>query len=116
MHSSISINLCFSFLICISILQGKTYTALKLTQPDTIIILRHRIYERLANRWTEAASEEFEAVVNRGSAKMETIDKRQVKYSDTFLMILLKFENVTFRINTPKNYNLIQKITPVFSY
>uniref|UniRef100_A0A1I8EAZ1 Phlebovirus glycoprotein G2 fusion domain-containing protein n=2 Tax=Wuchereria bancrofti TaxID=6293 RepID=A0A1I8EAZ1_WUCBA len=62
---------------------GKTYTAVKLTQPDTIIILRHRIYERLASRWTEAASEEFEAVVNKGSAKMETIDKRQMEIRTT---------------------------------
>ncbi|MCP9262203.1 hypothetical protein DINM_005490 [Dirofilaria immitis] len=43
--------------------EGKTYTAVKLTQPDTVIILRHRIYERVSNRWTEAASEEFEAVL-----------------------------------------------------
>ncbi|VDK54387.1 unnamed protein product [Gongylonema pulchrum] len=57
---------------------GKSYTAVKLNQPDTIIVLRHRIYERASSRWSEAASEEFEAVVNKGSAKMETIDKRKV--------------------------------------
>ncbi|VDK85913.1 unnamed protein product, partial [Onchocerca ochengi] len=62
---------------------GKTYTAVKLTQPDTVIILRHRIYELVSNRWTEAASEEFEAVVNKGSAKMETIDKRQMEIRTT---------------------------------
>lgn len=65
-------------------LQGKVYKALKLTQPDTVIILRHRIYERVSNRWAEAASEEFEAVVNKGSAKMETIDKRQVQINYHF--------------------------------
>lgn len=43
-----------------------------------IIILRHRIYETVANGWAVTASEEFEAIVNKGSAKMETIDKRQV--------------------------------------
>ncbi|VDN08265.1 unnamed protein product [Thelazia callipaeda] len=62
---------------------GKSYTAVKLNQPDTVIILRHRIYERVTNHWAEAASEEFEAVVNKGSAKMETIDKRKMEIRTT---------------------------------
>ncbi|EFO14024.2 hypothetical protein LOAG_14500 [Loa loa] len=72
---------------------GKIYTAVKLTQPDTIIILRHRIYERVANQWAEAASEEFEAVVNKGSAKMETIDKRQMEIRTTTGRVIREMSN-----------------------
>ncbi|VBB33359.1 unnamed protein product [Acanthocheilonema viteae] len=72
---------------------GKIYTAVKLTQPDTVIVLRHRIYERISNRWTEAASEEFEAVVNKGSAKMETIDKRQMEIRATTGRVIREMSN-----------------------
>uniref|UniRef100_A0A915PQ05 Uncharacterized protein n=1 Tax=Setaria digitata TaxID=48799 RepID=A0A915PQ05_9BILA len=72
---------------------SKTYTAVKLTQPDMIIILRHRIYERVTNQWAEAASEEFEAVVNRGSAKMETIDKRKMEIRTTTSRAIREMSN-----------------------
>lgn len=53
---------------------------MKLNQPDTIIILKYRFLERAANRWVEMLSEEFEAIINKGSAKIENIDGHKVIY------------------------------------
>ncbi|VDK60007.1 unnamed protein product [Anisakis simplex] len=58
---------------------NKMYTAIKLNQPDTIVVLKHKIYERIANRWIEASSDEFDAIINKGSAIIESIDRRKIE-------------------------------------
>uniref|UniRef100_A0A914ZFR0 Uncharacterized protein n=1 Tax=Parascaris univalens TaxID=6257 RepID=A0A914ZFR0_PARUN len=58
---------------------GKIFTAIKLNQPDTVVVLKHRIYERIASRWIEATSDEFDAVVNKGSARIESVDRRKIE-------------------------------------
>uniref|UniRef100_A0A0N4UPC8 G8 domain-containing protein n=1 Tax=Dracunculus medinensis TaxID=318479 RepID=A0A0N4UPC8_DRAME len=62
---------------------NKVYTAVKLNQPDTIIILKYRFLERAANRWVEMLSEEFEAIINKGSAKIENIDGHKTEIRAT---------------------------------
>ncbi|MFH4977733.1 hypothetical protein AB6A40_004442 [Gnathostoma spinigerum] len=58
---------------------GRKYTAVKLEQPDSVVILMHRIYERTNNRWIQSTIKEIDVLINKGSAKIDDFDNHEIE-------------------------------------
>lgn len=48
-----------------------TFEALRLKQPDTVLVLRYRIFERLAPTWRKIVDDVVEMPLNRGVSRFE---------------------------------------------
>ncbi|KAK0395940.1 hypothetical protein QR680_001499 [Steinernema hermaphroditum] len=48
-----------------------SFQALRLNQPDTVLIFRYRIYDRVRQQWRLSADDVIEVPLNRGSSKFE---------------------------------------------
>uniref|UniRef100_A0AC35TZG0 Protein kinase domain-containing protein n=1 Tax=Rhabditophanes sp. KR3021 TaxID=114890 RepID=A0AC35TZG0_9BILA len=59
------------------------FTAIKIKQPDTVIIFRYRIFERIKQKWRDYSDDTIEVPLDKGIAKFELNNYHKIELSIT---------------------------------
>uniref|UniRef100_A0A0N4ZF50 G_PROTEIN_RECEP_F2_4 domain-containing protein n=1 Tax=Parastrongyloides trichosuri TaxID=131310 RepID=A0A0N4ZF50_PARTI len=59
------------------------FKAIKVKQPDTILVFRYKIFERIRQRWRLSSDDILEVPLNRGGAKFELVNYNKIEITVT---------------------------------